>query len=390
MNMLHRINLVSIVALMVFSACSMLSPLQKSKLVSVFHLIETSKYNEAKGVVEELIADDEFAKWDRTWYARGLLAQTAYREGVRRNDRRMRELYPDQLYVAHESFEKALLLDKRGRREKQLLPKYILLANDLQAMGEQHFSAGRHEEAFKAFETALQISEQPFMDLPTDTNLLYNTALAAYESRNWELAAKHLKRLHQMEHSPNIAHLLYRAYLKKGDDGAAEKALKEGVAIYDDREDLVLLLADFYLARGQKQPALYTMDQAIAKEPDNAVYHNTKGLIYQKTGNYHEAILAYYDAFEHAPDDLLVLVNIATCYYNIGVEIEESSRVITNSRMVQSERARSVAAFDSAVTWLDKVYEQEPEDRQILQSIYQLYRSLRVIDKADSLEQRLN
>ena len=388
--MLHRVRFLSIVALMVFAGCSVLSPLQKSKLISVFHLIETSKYNEAKGVVEELITDEEFAEWDRTWYARGLLAQTAYREGVRRNDRRMRELYPDQLYVAFESFEKALALDKRGRREKQLLPKYILLANDLQVMGEQHFRAGRHAEALRAFEHALQIKELPIMALPTDTNLLFNTALAAYESKNWEQAAQHLERLHQMNHSPNVAHLLFNAFLQKDDDDAAERVLTEGIANYDEREELVLLLADFYFARNQKQHALQTLDQAIEKDPENAVYHNTKGLIYQKTGDYHQAILAYYDAVEHAPDDLMILVNIAICYYNIGVEIEESSRVITNSRMVQSERARSVAAFDSAVTWLDKVYEKEPEDRNLLQSMYQLYRYLRITDKVESLEQRLN
>lgn len=95
-------------------SCSVLSPLQKGKLISVFHLIEIAQYEEAKKVIEEMIKDKTYQKWPKTWYARGIICQNAYQEGIKKKDKKKTELYPNQLFVAFESFEKALSLDKRG------------------------------------------------------------------------------------------------------------------------------------------------------------------------------------------------------------------------------------------------------------------------------------
>ena len=80
-----------------------------------FQLIETGKYEEAKKSIEEAIGDKKTEQWHRTWYAKGLLCQTAYREGVDKNDKKKSELYPDQLYLAFDSYQKARSFDKRGK-----------------------------------------------------------------------------------------------------------------------------------------------------------------------------------------------------------------------------------------------------------------------------------
>ncbi|MFO7999114.1 MAG: tetratricopeptide repeat protein [Bacteroidales bacterium] len=370
----------------VFFGCSVLTPLQRSKLISVFHLIETARYAEAKGLVEDLIEDEEFAQWPRTWYARGLLSQTAYREGMEKNDRKKYELYPEQLYVAFDSYEKAIALDPDGRLESQLAPKYILLANDFQKLGEKHFNGKDYQKAMTAFEHALAITQRSVLAIQTDTNLVYNAGLAAYESQEWDQAAKHLGRLHDDGYSSNATHLLMKAHLAKGDTLAAERALAEGIGRYEDNEDLVLLMADLLVKMNESGRALKVLDEATASDPANPVFHNTKGLIYQKTGAYNDAILAYFEANAHAPEDILTQVNIATCYYNVGVEIEENARNITNNRLVQIEKSKSEAAFESAIFWLDKAYEKEPADRDVREKIYHLYRMLRVTDKANRLE----
>ena len=373
-----------------FSGCSVLSPLQKSKFIAVSHLIEVNNFEEAKVLVDELVNDQESAKWPRSWYVQGLLSQDAYRDGMRRNDKNKFEMYPDQLYLAYESFEKARELDKKGRYDKQLAPRYVLLANDFQRMGERHFTAKKYDEALRAFQQALIITQSPILSMRSDHDLIYNTAIAAYEAGKKDKALELLTQLDDYNYSPNVAHLLFTTHLEKGDTLAAEKVLLTGIDKYDNNENLVLLLADLLNQRGHWGRAIRVLDRAALKSPAAHVYPYTQGLIHHKRGHYNRAIEAYEKAFVLAPNETIIPTNIATCYYNIGVEIEENARNINNSRIVQEEREKSAAAFASAVKWLDKAYEKESRNQAVNMKLYQLYRALSENEKARSVQGRIH
>lgn len=372
-----------------FSGCAVLSPLQRSKLLTVSNLIDSGKFVEAKEVVEELVNDNESNKWARTWYLKGHLCQTAYQEGVKKNDKSLQELYPEQLYVAYTSYARALTLDKGGRIERQIAPKYVLLANELQKIGEAHYRARRYGEALKAFEFAHRISQSRILSIEPDMNLVYNIALSAYESKEWDKAKQHLEQLHRGNYSSNASHLLSNAHLEMGDTLAAQRVLREGVTKYQNNIDLVLLLTDLYHKRHETDEAIKMLDEVIAKNPSHYFYVFTKGLVYQKANKFNEAIETYKRANAISPDELMVYVNIATSYYNIGVGIDENTRTITNSRLVQEEKIRSQEAFNSAISWLDKAYDKGIDDVTVLTKVYDLYRLLRVTDKVRSIENRL-
>ena len=70
--------------------------------------------------------------------------------------------------------------------------QYYDLANDFQKMGERHYLRKEYAKALEAFEHALLVSKSPLLSVKTDTNLVYNTAVAAYESKNWEKAISYL------------------------------------------------------------------------------------------------------------------------------------------------------------------------------------------------------
>ncbi|TVR43272.1 MAG: hypothetical protein EA394_01495 [Bacteroidia bacterium] len=371
------------------AGCSIFPALQKSKYIGVRNLIDTKKYDEAKMIIEGMVEDEQFALWPRTWFYRGLLAQTAYRDGIATNDQRKTSLYTDQLYVAFSSFEQMLELDPSVQNENRLKPRYIMLANDFQQLGKRYFDSGEMEGALKAFEHAIEIIGRPFMEMEPDTNLIYNAGLAAYQSEDWEKTVTYLDMLQEYNYSPNVAHLLYHARIEKGDATAAKKKLKKGIRKYEENESLVLLLVDFYVHRQEMDSAFLVLERAISDDPSNASYHYAKGLIKQQQGNYIEAILSYFEAVEHDPDHLTAYINIATCYYNIGAEIEEESRKLTDSEMVRQKRRESEAALDSAVLWLDKAYEKKPEEQALLMKMYQLYTMLRIPDKARSLERAI-
>lgn len=370
--------------------CSVIPPLQKGKLIALFHLIEIEQFEEAKNMVEEMIVEKPYQKWSNTWYARGTICQNAYQEGVKKKNKKLSELYPDQLFVAFESFEKARALDKRGRMDKQLAPKYVLLANDLRALGETNYNAKRYEDALTAFEQAIQISRNPLLAVQTDTSLIYNAALAAYELKDKQKAMDYFTTLHNYKYSSNASHLLYTLYLGKHDTANAEKVLYEGIENYENKEDMVLLLVDLLYGRGETSRALDILDSISVVFPDKYIYPYTKGLILQKTENFEEAIEAYEKAVLIAPEEFPSYINIATSYYNIGVLIEENARSLSNKRRFLEEKEKSAEAFESAISWLDKVYEKKPKDKLILADLYELYKRLRVTEKYQKLEKQLN
>ncbi len=365
--------------------CTVSSSLKKSRVISLYHLIEIGKYEDAKVVADEMVEGETSLKWSNAWYARGYLCQTAYSKGMSKNDPKLYELYPDQLYVAWESYEKARTLDGGRRMERHLAPKYVLLANDFQRLGVKNFEKENYIASLRAFEHALKIELLPFLSLNPDTLLAYNTALAAYESKNWKKAIKYFGRLHNYRHSENATHLLFNANLFSGDTAKAEKVLFEGIGFYNDHEKLVFLLTGLLYNDSRPDEAIKVIDKAIAEDPDNFRYFYNKGLIFQKTGRYSDAIDTYIKSLKFDQDNLRVYANIATCFYNIGVAYEESTLKLTRNDEVKKERVKSKKAFRSALSWLDSAIAKQPQREEVISKLSQLYMAMGKTDKTKLL-----
>ncbi|MDY0201069.1 MAG: tetratricopeptide repeat protein [Bacteroidales bacterium] len=361
----------------VLSGCAVLSPLQKGRFISISNLIEASKFEEAKKMIDQMTDDRESAKWPKTWYMKGLLCQTAYFEGVKKNSDELQNLYPNQLNLALVSYQRAKKLDTKGKLDKSLAPNYVLLANEFQRIGKEEFTNKKYSNALVAFEKALAITQGTTLSIETDTNLVYNTALAAFESKNWDKAVEHLQNLHKKKHSINSTHLLFLANLEKGDTLTAKKVIKDGIERFNTNEQLVLLLTDLLYKQENMEEAFLFLDKIIAKKPTNANFHYTKALLYQKNERYTEAISNYAKALKYDASNLMAYVNTATCYYNIGVDINEQTQSIANNRKVVEEKVKAQKAFDSAIEWLNKVKIDETTSDDIVAKVYELNKALK-------------
>jgi tetratricopeptide (TPR) repeat protein len=360
----------------VFWGFGLLLTAQKSKVIGVFQLIEKGKHAEAKGIIEDATKRKGTQHWPRTWYARGLNCQNAYRKGLEKNNKDLYELYPDQLYVAYGSFERTRHLDKRGSYNKRLAPRYVLMANDFRVLGEKHFNNEQYEEALRAFEYTLRIYNSPILNAQPDTNLLYNTALSAYKSGNWNDAIRYLNMLDEKNFSPIVPHLLYAIYLGQSDTASAQNALFQGIQKYKDNEELVLLLANLHCEKKEEEKAIETLNAAFEKDTSNYIFPYTIGLIHQKREEYNKAIDVYKKALDLPGDTVKLLMGIATCYYNIGAELDQVARTITNNYKYLEAKEKSDAAFDSAIKWLEKAYAIDKNNQEVISKMNQFYKLL--------------
>jgi len=379
---MKRFTLTILIFLIIFSSLNG----QRTNIFAAFQLIESGKYEEAKKAIDEAIEDEKTRDLSRSYYARGLLCLKAYEKGIKDKNKKFYELYPDQLFLSYDSFEKSLSYKRNSRITDQLEPLYIQLANDFLVMGAKDYKAKKYENALKSYENALKINESSILSILLDTNLVYNTALAAYSGKKYEKSVIYLNRLNKMNYSPNVPHMLSTVHLARKDTGRAETVLREGIEQYSKSEELILVLVNLLYDADKYKDAVAVLDSAATRSPEKFIFPYTKGLVYQKKEMYEKAIEAYKAAIEVDPEKLDSYTSIGTCYFNIGVEKEQNARTINSNKEFKEELAKSESARKNAVSWLEKVLEKKPSNEAVKNQLLQLYRSLHMTEKIKELK----
>lgn len=382
---MKRISILLLLICMTLAASA-----QKSRVLSVMQMIEGKKYSEAKEAIELAIWNDRTSNWHRTFYAKGLLCQTAYEEGRDKKDNKLTSLYDDQLYLAWDSYEKALELDKREKIHSTIAKQYYSLSNSFRKLGQEHYSKKEYKEAFKAFEHALLVTNSDLLQVEADTNLVYNTALAAYGGENWEKAIAYLKGLHEDAFSTQASLFLVNAHLQEGDTLEAEQVMMEGVKKHVYEESLVMYLVNWLSDQGRSTEAVESLERAIENHPDNFRFHWALGLVHSKMENYPLAIESLKKAGELSPEPPSeIYYQVGVSYYNIGIDQREAAMLITENKEYKQLREQYMEQFRMAMTWLEKSYELDPDNEDTIQRLYQLYYQLQMKEKQETFERLL-
>lgn len=351
---------------------------QKSRVLSAIQLIESAKYSEAKESIDLAVWNDRTAEWSRTYYAKGLLCQRAYEAGKEKKDEKLYTLYPDQLIVAYDSYEKALDLNPGNRIIKAIAKNYYGLANDFQTEGKEHYRAREYSQALEAFEHALLVTRSHLVSVKIDTSLVYNTALAAFQASNWEKAIGYLTGLNEDRYGPEAALLLYRAHLHQEDTLSAEEVLTGASDLYNSDEEIVLHLTDLLVSADRTEEAVTVLDTAAQRHPEDAIFPWTRGLVLEKTDRYEEAISSLDQALELAPDEAGIHYGLGICYYNLGVNDEERARRITDNRAYMKVMEEARNHFLKAVEYLENSRELDPGQPGIHSRLNLLYQHLQL------------
>ena len=362
---------------------------QKSKVLSAKQALDAGKYDEAKEAIELAVEHPKTSNWPRTHYTKGLLCQSAYELGLEKNDSKKTTLYPDQLFVAYSSYEMALELDARERMHGHIRQQYYLLANDFRSMGETLYGKGDYKGSVKAFEHALLVEGSDLISAKADTNLLYNTGMAAYESQNWEKACKYLGLLHASAYSPATSLLLSRSYINAGDTISGEEVMMLSLEQYEYRDSLVMYVVNHLVGSGNVETAIDVLNKSIEARPENFRFLWARGLVYEEMELYTEAITSFLLATELSSDNPELFYHLGVCYYNIGIGLRESALKISEIESYQEVRQLYLSKFREAVTWLERSYELDPQDEKTVSRLYQLYYQLQMKEKQESLEQQI-
>lgn len=192
-------------------------------------------------------------------------------------------------------------------------------------------AAGKPEEAFKEYETAVRL-------MPNNPFAQNSLALAlAARGRDRE-AADHFKTALRVKHIPFEAHYNYGVFLAKR--GRRREAIEQFQAALQRRPDFTearVHLANALADEGRFADAVEDYRAALKNEPNSANVHNNLGTALRGMGHVDEAIAEYQKALAIDPRYASSMINLANALRQKG-RLDEAI-----------EKYRAAIALDSSL-----------------------------------------
>ncbi len=380
-NFLSLLMITAIVATL--SGCTALEAVaQKGKVSSALNFIETGNFDKAKEAIDAALVHEKTKDWPKTYYALGRVAQTMWEKGYESNDEKLMNAWDEQLTYAYDSYIKSMELDDKDNMQKLIIVQLPALANDFLAWGAREFENGDFKKSTLAFEKLLDLQGNEIYMGQIDTVIVYNTALAAYNAKDYEKAIKYLDWSIDMKYGETTPYRLkYQVYVDEGDMGNAEKALRDAFEEYPEDEEVLRTMIQFFIDNDKKQDALDYLNMALENNPNDQMLHFAKGVMYMQTEDYDNALVSLLKAIEIKDDYFESQYNTGVCYYNKGASmIDEANNIMDPDEYNKAiEEAKGV--FAKAVPFMEKAHELSPDDMDTLVSLKELYYRLQMTDK---------
>ena len=178
---------------------------------------------------------------------------------------------------------------------------------------------------------------------------------------------------------PEIVKNIALIYVQKGEVDLAISAIKEAREINPEDVNLLLSEADLYIKLGDKLKFKELMQEAITKDPNNAILYYNLGVINGDQGKFEDAMTYYKKALE-------LDNSYAPTYLNIvGLILEGESGLVEKMNAIVTSNKRSDQAiydalelerenlYNDCLPYLEKLIEIDPKNIEALKTAKNIY-----------------
>ncbi len=358
---------------------------QKGKVNAAQAYIENGDLEAAAERLEEAYTHKRSQDWPKTYIVAAQLSTAKYKK---QKDIQL-------LQDAVDNYMKAIELDKadNNRFENEIKVALTFFVNELTNAGIEGFNEQNYENAMMAFENVLKVNNLEMFqkENPTvDTAIIYNTALAAYNAKNWEKASKYLEESIEYNYGGGDAVLLlHQVYGTMQDSTKMAENLQTGFEKYPEDDRLLTQLINYYLETKQNDEAKAYLNQAIENDPDNPTYYYARGVLADQAKNYDEAIEDYKNALELDETYFDALYNLGVIYYNKAIEQMNVANDETDHAKFKAEKEKADSLFKTSLPFMERAHESKPEDVSVLESLKGLYYRFEMNDKYDEVDAKI-
>ncbi len=360
---------------------------QKAAVVSAWNYLNNGELNEAKASIDGAINDETTKIMAKTWVYRGKIYLAIS------SDSALRIMEPGASEVAYESFMKAFELDAEKKTYSDDIGK------GLQGVAYNKFNEGvapynnkQYDKAFSEFSKVSTIYE--FLNKNYQTNILdttsmYYAAYSAFQVKKYNEASSLFNKLLTNNYlKSDIYQGLELISLAQKDTTAALKHIEDGRKLFPNEMSLVYDELNIYLSQNRNQEVIDKLKDAIAKKPDSHELNFLLASKYDKNFNDTTNAKKYYlESIKIKPDYFDAYYSLGVLYYNIAFGINEEIKKLPNTDQKNYDRLIPIRNkyFELAIPYMEKANTILPEDRDTLIALKQLYITLKMTAKYDSI-----
>jgi tetratricopeptide (TPR) repeat protein len=363
------LNIKSTVAIMAMLPLGLLA---QKDVVSAYNANQDGDYLKAAEFIDQAILDEKANVKEKTWRYRGNIYTNLA------SDSALYAQVPDALEKAAASFVKADELDLKQRYSSERMADIARGATIAGNSGISYFNSGVYGRAGELFVTA---SEMTMMLGAVDTMAIFNSALCFEKASMYDRAVDQYMMCGGYGYQvPDV--FLFAANIQKmeGDTAKALTTLQSARQDFPREQALIIEELNIYLVAGQFELAKENLMLAAEQDPTNEILWFSLGSVYDNLGMQDEAVDAYTKSLGIKADYFDANYNLGALYFNKAVQMVNEANDMWKPRMSKDAATKQKeledggkAMFSTALPYLEKALDVEPEDRETLRSLRDIY-----------------
>ena len=362
---------------MILLLCVSMVNAQKSKVTGANNYLSSGKLDKAKDAIDSGIGHEKCVAWSKAYLVKGKVYQAIFESPLPA----YKDLAENPLDIAFEAYMKALELDAKGKNGKAIKAQMTNLIPDYTNKAVGCFNKEDFAGSLLSFEKVLEIENLEMFksdNLAVDTAVIFNAAMAAQKSNNFEAAAKYYKESVKYNYGGAKAYAYLSKVLKENkQDEESLTYLHKGFELYPNDAYMLVELINHYLLGGEPDKAAEYLDKAIELDPENGSYYRAKGTLYEKTNEPAKAKEMYLIAFEKDPKDYISQYNLGVLQLNVAEEARKVANDIMDQKKYDAALKELFGLYEAALPYFTKVVELKPDETNSISTLKELYFKLR-------------
>lgn len=351
---------------------------QKANIQSAQNYLRDKDYDKALEYINKALTDPSTKDEPRTWYVKGNIYM---------------DMQSDPKHSANSPYREAATAFLKANQLKAGYEKETIRQALLNAAYNYYNDAAKAYNQ-KNYDAAIEYTGQVTQIHDLDGGKMYTGmksfdtvnvqgkqigAFSAYYANKHDVAVPMLQALKDdpIVGSPNMYMLLADSYKKLGKTDEYLTTIKAAADKYPENTNVRNEMLNYYIKSGQTDVVVKQMEDAVAKEPNNADYLYNLAVIYNgiafpkdgsgkdmpKPANYMEMVskaeASYMRALAVSPNNVDYNYNTGALYYNQATEVNGEMNKITGNtpkevKQFEDLKAQRDAIFDKAKPYLEK------------------------------------
>ncbi len=349
---------------------------QKSKVTGAQNYLTSGKLDLAKETIDLGIQNEKCVSYAKAYLVKGKVYQAIFESPLPA----YKKLAENPLNTAYEAYMKVLELDEDGKMDKSVKAQMTNMIPDYTNEAVNLYNKGDFPGALAAFERVLEIEAmEMFKDNATiDTAVIFNAGMTAQKADQLEKAAKYYKQ--SIEYNYGGAKTYANLSKVLNDSGNKEEGVKylhQGFELFPNDSWMLVELINHYMLGGEPEKAADYLDKAIELDPTNGSFYRAKGTLFEKTMEEEKAAEMYNKALSLDPKDFTSQYNLGLLKLNSAIQNHKAANEIMDAKKYNEAIKGVYAQYEAVIPYFEKVLEMQPEEKNSMITLKELYFKLR-------------